>query len=254
MKAFADEIKKRINRACVVEAVSVIDSTNRALKERAAEGADEGLVLLADRQTAGRGRLGRSFFSPGGCGLYFSVLLRPKNADALKITVAAGVAVADAVEKVFGIDLKIKWVNDLYRKDHKVCGILAEGAAGEKGLEWCVLGIGVNVYAPEEGFGELEGIAGALQEKQDTDRRAELAAEILNCFFAYYEKLSDPQILTEYRRRSYLQGKNVTAHRGEEVFEGTVVGIGDGAELLLQRKDGTILSLTSGEVRLDNYR
>ncbi len=238
-----------------MEAVPVIDSTNRALKERAAEGAPEGTVLLADRQTAGRGRMGRSFYSPAGSGLYFSVLLRPRVADPLKITVAAGVAVAEAVQKVLGIDLKIKWVNDLYLANRKVCGILAEGAAAESGLAWCVLGIGLNVYQPQEGFGELNEIAGALLDAApQTELRAELAAEILNCFFAYYHDLTDPAILTEYRRRSYLQGKTVTAHRGDEVFRGKVIGIGEDAELLLQREDGETVALSSGEVRLEDYR
>lgn len=254
MNDFVNEIQNRLNRDCFVTAVPVIDSTNRALKEQAAEGAPEGTVLLADRQTAGRGRMGRSFYSPAGCGLYFSVLLRPKAADPLKITVVAGVAVAQAVKRVFGIELKIKWVNDLYLGDRKVCGILAEGAANENGLEWCVLGIGLNVYTPDEGFGELKNIAGALLEQEPCDRRAELAAEILHCIFELYQDLGDPGILEEYRRRSYLQDKTVTAHRGDEVFEGKVIGIGDGAELLLQRRDGTIVPLSSGEVRLENYR
>lgn len=235
-------------------AVPVIDSTNRALKEQAAAGVSEGAVLLADRQTAGRGRMGRSFFSPAGCGLYFSVLLRPEKADPLKITVAAGVAVAEAVKEIFDLELKIKWVNDLYLRDRKVCGILAEGAVKESGLEWCVLGIGVNVYTPQEGFGELEQIAGALLPQETEDRRPELAAAILNRFFECYERLDDPAILTMYRERSYLQGRTVTAHRGDETFEGKVIGIGDGAELLLQKESGEVVALSSGEVRLENYR
>lgn len=254
MKEFANQIQNFLNRDCRVTAVPVIDSTNRALKEQAAAGAPEGTVLLADRQTAGRGRMGRSFFSPAGCGLYFSIILRPQRPDPLKITMAAGVAVAEAVKVVFDIDLKIKWVNDLYLLDRKVCGILAEGAAGEKGLEWCVLGIGINVYAPREGFGELEQIAGALLPQGEADRRAELAAEILNHFFECYEKLDDPAVLEAYRERSYLQGRKVTAYRGNEVFEGKVIGIGDEAELLLQKDDGEIVALSSGEVRLENYR
>ena len=254
MKDFETQIQRLLKRDCRVTVVPVIDSTNRAVKEQAGEGAPEGTVLVADRQTAGRGRMGRSFFSPAGYGLYFSVLLRPKKADPLKITVAAGVAVAEAVKAVFDIDLRIKWVNDLYLRDRKVCGILAEGAASENGLDWCVLGIGVNVYAPQEGFGELEQIAGALLPQKKEDRRAELAAAILNRFFEVYENLNHPGVLEAYRERSYLQGKTVTAHRGDEVFEGKVIGIGDEAELLLQKDDGEIVALSSGEVRLENYR
>ena len=159
-----------------IAVVDEIDSTNRAVRGMAEADAPEGTVLFAEQQTAGKGRMGRSFFSPAGSGLYFSILLRPqgKVADPLKITAAAGVAVAEAVDAVLGIDLKIKWVNDLYLANKKVCGILAEGAFDEKGgLNYCVLGIGINVFAPKEGFGALEPIAGALAEKPyEEDLRA----------------------------------------------------------------------------------
>lgn len=255
MDHLADKIKKYLKRDCPVEVVPVIDSTNRALKEQAEQGAPEGIVLLAEQQTAGRGRMGRSFFSPAGSGLYFSVLLRPQKGDALWITVAAGVAVARAVKQVLGMELQIKWVNDLYLENKKVCGILAEGAATAEGLDWCVLGIGLNVYAPREGFGELEKIAGALlRETPDDELRAQLTAAILDHFFALYQHLGDPQLLAEYRRRSYLQGKTVTAVRGNERFRGTVAGISDDAELLLRLENGEILALSSGEVQLADYR
>lgn len=255
MENFVNKIASYLQRDCLLEAVPVVDSTNRVLKERAEQGAPEGTVLLAERQTAGRGRKGRSFFSPAGSGLYFSVLLRPKKGDPLKITVAAGVAVARAVEQVLGIDLQIKWVNDLYLENKKVCGILAEGSATAAGLDWCVLGIGLNVYAPREGFGELESIAGALlQATPDGELRPKLTAAVLEHFFALYENLNDPQLLAEYRRRSYLQGRAVTAVRGSEQYRGTVTGISDEAELLLRLENGETLALSSGEVQLKDYR
>ncbi len=255
MKELEKRMKSYLPRDCSIEVVSVIDSTNSAMKMLAEQGAAEGRVLMAEEQTAGRGRQGRSFFSPAGSGLYFSVLLRPKKADALKITVAAGVAVAQAVEQVLGIDLQIKWVNDLYLKNKKVCGILAEGSATAAGLDWCVLGIGLNVYAPRAGFGELEAIAGALlQTTPDDEVRAKLTAAILEHFFALYENLNDPQLLAEYRRRSYLQGRTVTARRGNEQYRGTVIGISDEAELLLRLENGETLVLSSGEVQLEDYR
>ncbi len=246
------KIKNQLQRDCRLEVVSIIDSTNRALKDMANQGAPEGTILMAEEQTAGRGRMGRSFFSPAGSGLYFSLLLRPQKGDPLQITVAAGVAVARAVEKVLGLELKIKWVNDLYKEDKKVCGILAEGASGEEGLAWCVLGIGLNVYAPRQGFGELDTIAGALLDgKPDDEIRASLTACILNEFFALYE--GKGAYLEEYRRRSYLDGKTVTVLQGETRFPAKVVGIGDQAELLVE-KDGTVLALQSGEVQVKNYR
>lgn len=246
-------IKTYMKRDCFLEVVPVLDSTNRVLKELAAQGAPEGTVLLAEEQTAGRGRLGRSFFSPAGSGLYFSVLLRPKKGDPQEITVAAGVAVARAVEKILGQSLKIKWVNDLYKDDKKVCGILAEGAAGEEGFAWCVLGIGLNIYAPRQGFGALDAIAGALLEgTPDDEVRAKLTAGIIEEFFALYE--GEEPYLEEYRSRSYLQGKTVTAVQGALRFKGIVRGISDRAELLLEREDGTVVPLSSGEVQLEDYR
>lgn len=240
-----------------VTVVPVIDSTNQALRVMAGQGAPQGTVLVAEQQTAGRGRLGRSFYSPAGSGLYFSVLLRPALAvDALKITVAAGVAVARAVQQVCNIDLKIKWVNDLYLANKKVCGILAEGALDPAGgLEWCVLGIGINVFAPKAGFGDLQHIAGALLHGEPGDvLRGQLAAAVLDHFFALYGNLADPALLQEYRQRSYLQGKTVTAVQGQKRVQGTVVGIGAGAELLLQTKEGEQLAFSSGEVQLEDYR
>ncbi|MBQ6824868.1 MAG: biotin--[Clostridia bacterium] len=252
MRDFLKAIESNLKRGCVVDGAPLVDSTNRVVKERAEAGEPEGLVYFAEAQTAGRGRLGRSFFSPAGSGLYFSVLLRPKGIDPLKITVLAGVAVARAAEEVLGLDLQIKWVNDLYYKNKKVCGILAEGALSAGGLDYCVLGIGVNVFAPPAGFGELDAIAGALVEgAPENTLRGRLAASILNHFFALYER--QESVLEEYRRRSYLQGKTVTAVRGNQRFPAKVVGIGEDYALLLETAEG-ILALSSGEVQLEDYR
>lgn len=238
-----------------IKVLQETDSTNARLKAMASEGVPEGTALFALSQTAGRGRMGRSFFSPAGSGLYFSVLLRPQGiADGLKITAAAGVAVAEAVKDVLGIDLSIKWVNDLYLQDKKVCGILAESATDGKGsFAWCVLGIGLNVVAPKEGFGELEPIAGALLKEGKEDLLERLAAGILDRFFDWYGKLNSPALMASYRARSFLQGKTVTALRGEEKLRGTVEGIDDEGALLL-RVGEERLPLQSGEVRLEDYR
>ena len=126
-----------------------LDSTNSYLKEMAAKGAQEGTIIIANRQSAGRGRLGRSFFSPEEKGIYMSILLRPDISleRAVLITSMAAVAVAEAIEQVSGIQTKIKWVNDIFLNKKKVCGILTEaGIDAETGtLEYAVLGIGVNV-------------------------------------------------------------------------------------------------------------
>lgn len=239
-----------------MELLEETDSTNLQLRLRAEAGAPEGTVLFALRQRAGKGRLGRSFFSPAGSGLYFSVLLRPQAmADGMKITAAAAVAVAQAVQEVLGIGLAIKWVNDLYLKDKKVCGILAESALnGKGGFDYCVLGIGLNVFEPQHWEDALDQIAGALLPEYKEEVMERLAAAVLDRLFQWYQNLSDPRLMEEYRSRSFLQGKRVTAARGNERFSGVVQGISDGGELLLQTSEGSVLELCSGEVRLEDYR
>ena len=230
------------------------DSTNRVAKGLAEQGAPEGTVVFAETQTAGFGRMGRPFFSPGGSGLYFSLLLRPDPCcfDAARVTVTAAVAVAEAVEEVLKLSLSVKWVNDLYYQNKKVCGILAQGGTDGEAL-YCILGIGLNVFAPQDGFGALSEIAGALlNEKPNSALLARLGIAILDRFFALY-KGEFTFCLKEYRRRSFLTGKTVTVVRGEERFCGTVRGIDDTGALLVEA-DGTVRAFSSGEIALEDYR
>lgn len=146
-------------------------------------------------------------------------------ADALRITAAAGVAVARGVADVLGLDLQIKWVNDLFYQNKKVCGILSEGAVDLEGggLAYCVLGIGLNVFEPSDGFQDLRQIAGALLSgTPDGSLLARLAAAVLDHFFALYQHLEQPALMQEYRQRSFLQGKTITvrARRGRIPLRG----------------------------------
>ena len=239
-----------------IELLDKTDSTNRQLRRLAEGGAPEGSVLFALHQTAGKGRMGRKFFSPAGSGLYFSILLRPRAiASGMKLTAAAGVAVAEAVQEVLGIELAIKWVNDLYLGNKKVCGILAESAMDSKGgFDYCILGIGLNVFEPQHWEDALDQIAGALLPAYKEDILELLAAAVLDRFFEWYQKCSDPQLMEAYRSRSFLQGKRVVAVVGEQRFGGVVEGISDAGELLLQTDGGELRALCSGEVRLEDYR
>ncbi|MBR7002868.1 MAG: biotin--[Neisseriaceae bacterium] len=165
------ELENRFNFPVEIHYVDETTSTNTVLKQMAADGAKDGTVYLAARQTQGRGRMGRSFFSPDG-GLYFSMLFRPKMnpATSLLLTVAAAVAVAEAMDEVFDTQSKIKWVNDVYVNGKKVCGILAESQLDpSKPTEQAVIvGIGINVCAPKDGFPtEIENRAGALCETNE---------------------------------------------------------------------------------------
>ena len=159
-------------------------STNDLLRQRAQEGAPEGTVLLALSQSAGRGRSGREFFSPPDTGLYFSVLLRPEpGRNAQSITTMAAAAMCRTLETMGADRPGIKWVNDLFVRGRKVCGILTEGAFSlEEGrLQYAVLGVGLNLYAPAGGFPEpLADIAGPAFDRPLPDLKNRLAAEFLN--------------------------------------------------------------------------
>lgn len=155
IKKYLDPLCRTLNLCVMPET----ESTNTLLREKANNGFPEGTVVLANTQTKGRGRRGRSFYSPADTGLYLSVLLRPDGMipdQAVKITTMAAVAVCEAVEKISGKETWIKWVNDIYQEGRKISGILTEASISmENGsVEYVILGIGVNVYPPKGGFPE----------------------------------------------------------------------------------------------------
>jgi BirA family biotin operon repressor/biotin-[acetyl-CoA-carboxylase] ligase len=219
------------------------------VKEWGKQGVPAGAVLLARSQTAGRGRLGRAFYSPDS-GLYFSILLRPTLApqDCLRLTTAAAVAVAESI----GDDAQIKWVNDIYLHGRKVCGILTESVLQGDRLDYAVVGIGLNLCTPKEGFPEeLRTTAGGIFTTPPTDQQiARLVGDILTRFAAYTQDLFSPRLTDAYRRRNLLQGKTVTAG----TLQGTVAGIDEDFALLLQTRDGQIHRLTAGEVSIGSKR
>ena len=236
---------------------SSVTSTNALVKENAAKGEKEGLILVADHQTQGRGRYGRTFFSPDGSGVYFSILLRPQMRadDAPSLTTLAAVAVARGIEKVFADSVEIKWVNDLFFNGKKICGILTEGSFDMEtnGMEYVVVGIGINVYEPQGGFPvELESIAGSLayQKEIKKDNRNRLVAECINYFFEYYYNFSRKKYLDDYRKRSMILGKQIEVIKGEAYELAKAVDIDAECRLLVEYPDGKQELLSSGEVRI----
>ena len=234
-----------------------VTSTNTILKELASEGEAEGRVLIAEEQTGGRGRLGRNFYSPARTGLYMSILLRPKVTveDSLYITTSAAVSVAKAIEKVTGCEAKIKWVNDIFCDGKKVCGILTEAGVDFEGggLEYCIVGIGINVARPQGDFpDEIKEIAGGIFEpnRYSSNLRSKLAAEILNYFWGYYSEFSKKAFIDEYRRRSFLIGKEVNIISGDQLQNAKALDIDENARLVVQLPDGEIKTLSSGEVSI----
>ena len=240
-----------------VEVRKKVTSTNTVMRELALKGAPEGFVLAAEEQTAGKGRLGRKFYSPAGHGVYFSLLLRPGSitGDASLITSAAAVAAARAIEEVFGVRVGIKWVNDLFAEGKKVCGILTEAVFNmESGMiETAILGIGINVTRPQHGFPEEIGhIAAALTERmQGKDgERCRLIAATLDNFWASYQNLAAREFLSEYRERSIIIGQHIYVLSGDGQRPATALAIDDDCGLLVRYGNGETAKLASGEVSI----
>lgn len=249
-------LTERLGDAFQLQVYGEVDSTNTLAREQAAKGAPEGTLILADTQRQGRGRMGRQFFSPQGSGLYMSVILRPDtDVTPLYVTTAAAVAVAEAIEAIAGVSSSIKWVNDVYCRGKKVCGILTEGAITDN-LQYAVLGIGVNVFSPIGGFPpEIEARAGAVFDEKTPPTahpREELAAAIITRFWEYYKALSAKTFLPSYRKRDLLKGQTVEVLdvNGAVIEEVTAQGITDDFELLVSDRHGETKMLSSGEVSL----
>ncbi len=241
---------------------SSLPSTNTYLKELAVGGAPSYTVVVADTQSAGRGRMDRSFLSREG-GLYMSVLLRPASdlnginaCSSVHITALAAVAVSEAIEAVTGKKTGIKWVNDIFYDGKKLCGILAEGAIDSHGgFEYVVLGIGVNLCGNFENT-ELKDIATALYPSLDkktlSKQKNRLISEILTRFYGRYttELAGGSSIFDDYRSRLFILGEKVEVLQGKSVRNATVIALNDDFTLRVRYDDATEAKLNSGEVRL----
>ena len=261
-----------------LEYFDIIDSTNSEAKRRlgAVPPGEYRLfhktVLVAGEQTAGRGRLGRKFYSPGGTGLYFSLVYAAGSvSDPGKITAVAAVAVCRAIKSVFNVDAGIKWVNDIFVSGKKVCGILTEGIVNplSGAVEAAVIGIGINIYfsskMPEELSLRAGGICGsslssAGDENADGGKNAEMKDRLLCRIIENLVEILDGReekffsAMEEYKARSTLIGKTVTVSpvidSRERQYDAVVTGITDDAQLVVRTSDGREKTLSSGEVTL----
>ncbi len=238
-----------------IQIYDCIASTNTTAKEAARNGSMEGLVILADRQIGGYGRYGRSFHSPGGTGLYMSILLRPKAAASttLFLTIAAAAAVAEAIEETTGKVCGIKWVNDLFLDGKKVCGILTEGAITPSSdrLDYAVLGIGINVTEPKNGFpDELQLIAGSIVKDNTADLRNRLAAAILSRFARYYRNFEDKAFYASYCERLFFLGQSILVLKNGQETVATAICVDDDFRLHVRYEDGSEEALSSAEIAI----
>lgn len=246
--------EKLNNKHTEITLLETVDSTNRFLKQNS-DNAKEWTTIIAENQTSGRGRYDRKFYSPENCGIYMSILLKPEiSADsAVLITAAAAVAVSEVIEKVSAQKTQIKWVNDLLINSKKVCGILCEGVIDAKScrIDRVILGIGINVYTPENDFdSSIKDIAGAVFKEEIPDMRNLIIAEIINRLEYYYKNLKNKEFLQGYRSRSAVIGKNITVLQGNEPISAKAIGIDDNCCLEVEFSDGSTKKLSSGEISI----
>ena len=235
-----------------------IDSTNTRAKEMAAAGLPHGTVLVAGHQTAGRGRLGRSFQSPAGLGVYMSVILRPNcpPEKLMHLTCAAAVAMCDAVEHAALIRPGIKWTNDLVLGSRKIAGILTELSVDAKtGLvDYAVVGIGINCRQRLTDFPEeIQGFAGSLSMALDREISiAPVAAAMIDSLCTMSRDMFAPiEVLMErYRGDCITVGRDISLLRGDTVRHGHAIGVDDLGALLVRFPDGHVEAVNSGEVSI----
>ena len=232
-----------------------LGSTNDHIRALAKAGAPAGTAGLADHQTAGHGRRGRSFHSPEGVGVYLSLLLRPDCPPArlMHLTCAVAVAMCDAVEASAGFRPAIKWTNDLVSGKRKLGGILTEIGFNQKGnVDWAIIGVGINCCQTESDFpGEIRDMAGSLSMiAQAPIDRAKVAAAMLAQLQSMSEKLLDrkEELLNQYRADCMTLGQDVVLVRGDEKRYGHALDIDESGALLVRFADGSLEAVSSGEI------
>lgn len=245
-------LEQYLNQKLNIEIFDELDSTNTYLKKIGSNGEKENKLVIALSQTGGRGRMGRSFYSPNDTGIYFSLLIHPEFSaeKSLFLTVMAAVSVAETVMKYNINDVKIKWVNDIYIDSKKVCGILTEGAVNSnKKLDYAVVGIGINAIAPENGFpDDIKDIATAVFPGNTEEYiKEKIVADVVNRFFSMYNG-DDKDYIRRYKEYSYLTGKEINIISGDKTRPATVIDITDDCHLLVRNINGEIEEISSGDV------
>ena len=232
-----------------------IDSTNTRAKELAFQGAPHGTVLIADHQTGGRGRRGRSFHSPAGSGIYMSVILRPHcpASELMHLTCAAAVSLCDAVENSCSFRPGIKWTNDLVYGARKLAGILTELGFDRQGnVDWAIVGMGINCTQEESQFPEeIRSIAGSLSSVSGNPiDRTKVAAAMMDAMYRM-DLAAKEKILTQYRTDCVTLGKEVSVVRADGIIHHcTALDIDEEGALIVRHDDGRLEAVSSGEVSI----
>jgi BirA family biotin operon repressor/biotin-[acetyl-CoA-carboxylase] ligase len=253
-----DEIKTRIKGDLGKEILfyETIGSTN-TVASNLAEKYSEGVVVLSDSQDKGRGRLGRLWVSPPGVNIYMSIILTPelKPAQATLITLMTAVACSLAVRKMTGLDIKIKWPNDLTVSDKKLGGVLTELKIYQNKIAYAIVGMGINVNIDINEFPEdVRKIATSVKnETGKTYSREDMVSEILNEMSRWYsilKKMDRETILSEWRRLTSTLGREVMVVAGQETYRGFAEAIDSEGMLLLRLRSGEIKRISSGDLTI----
>lgn len=232
-----------------------ITSTNDVLKQMASQGAPQGTVLVADSQTGGRGRLGRTFLSPAGVGIYLSVLLRPNCTprELMHLTCACASAACTAIEQSTGFRPGVKWTNDIVYQKKKLAGILTELSLKQDGnTAYAIVGIGINCSQQPEDFPPaIQEIAGSLKMASGREiDRALVAAKMIDAFYDMNRILltDKSRIIDRYRGDCITLGQEVSLVRGDEIRHGRALDVDEEGALIVKFENGTIETVNSGEV------
>jgi len=234
-----------------------IDSTNNLAKKLAAQGAPEGTLVIAEEQTAGKGRLGRQWIAPFGLGIWFSLILRPKitPSQASQITILVSLALQESIVELTGLPAQVKWPNDLLIGEKKAVGILVEMSGEMDTVNYLVVGIGINVNLSLEDFPrELQSKATSLkEEKGEAVDRLQLIWLFLKKLENYYDFLRQGDylgLLEKWKKISCTLGRWIRVTAPSERWEGKAVDVTPGGALILQLADGTTKEITAGDVSL----
>ena len=245
------------NKDLNIEILDVVDSTNDYLRKKADNGENEGYIVLSHEQLKGKGRLGKNFYSPSNDGIYMSILLKPNISPekALYITTAAAVSVSLAIDKFTNNKSYIKWVNDIFLDNKKVCGILTEGSFDLEGggMNYAILGIGINLKNPQNGYPhEIRDVAGSVYGDKNIpcEHKIKLIAEIINNFFYYYSNLESKEYLSIYKKKSFIINKNIFILQAGNKEKAIALDIDEEFRLKVKKEDGEISYLSSGDVSI----
>ncbi len=234
-----------------VKIVDEIDSTNTRLKELAMGGIREGSVIIASRQTCGKGRQGRVFHSPKDSGIYMSVFIKPTTDNLAILTAIVGVATCESIREVSGKDAKIKWVNDVIIDGKKCAGILCESVIKDGKIVGVVIGIGINVYRPQDDFeDDIKDIATCVERDEQEGLRDRLIATILNKIYDYTKSQNRQEVTKKYKILNCTIGKDIIVNKNDNLKNAYAIDIDDECHLIVKYEDGTKEALSFGEVRV----